>query len=390
MDAVEAAHGALRERTGAMVEHLEAIQRISDAAASGGDLAAILEPALDRALRLVGAREGVLEHAWGEHRRRVDRGLSSEAAEALRSALGDALEGSPDPAPVRVQAIGGAGSAVVSAARLPGDLRLAFAGLGGRLPDPDLRPWLERLLRDGGIAGSQFHLRELERSHQAQQERLLQQILTTQEEERRRVARDLHDTVAQDLAALRLEAERLQARASDPESHALLARLERRSREMLETVRSILGDLRLSILDSEGFVPAVRALLDKAKERAGLVTHLLVDAETDEEPPYELAIALFRVVQEALLNIVQHAGAQHVIVSLELTERHVEVTVEDDGCGFEPEPRPADGSGRGLGLLGMEERVHLVGGRIAIESSPGAGTTLRVRVPRRVSRETAA
>jgi signal transduction histidine kinase len=209
--------------------------------------------------------------------------------------------------------------------------------------------------------------------------------MKAQEDERSRVARDLHDTVAQDLAALRLEAERMVGRVEDdPALATSLAGFEERARQMLDTVRRILLDLRLSLLESLGFVPASKWLLERMERDHGIETRLLVDDESDAHLEYETAIMLFRILQESLLNVTQHAAAERVFVTIRLEESRVELTVEDDGRGFDPESLRAsvrDGQ-RGLGILGMEERARLLGGALELASAPGEGTTVVVRVQR--------
>lgn len=219
------------------------------------------------------------------------------------------------------------------------------------------------------------------RARQQQQEQLLRRVLRAQEEERTRVARDLHDTVAQDLSALRLEIERLTNRASEPRQHDALAQLEARSQEMLETVRRILLDLRLSILESMGLVPALRWLVDRAEREHGLRTHFEVEGDETREIGYEQSVTLFRILQEALLNVVEHARAEQVFVGVDFEPGAVELTIEDDGCGFDRGAAPAPDARGGLGLIGMEERARLLGGWLRVTSSPGEGTSIEVWLP---------
>lgn len=222
------------------------------------------------------------------------------------------------------------------------------------------------------------------REHQQTQQSVLRRVLQAQEDERRRVARELHDTVAQDLAALRLELERVGGREVDAGVRARLAALEGRAREMLTTVRTILLDLRLSLLETMGLVPAMRWLLERTAREQKVGTHFLLDGDETWPVPYETAAMLFRILQEALLNAVQHGGPDQIIVTLRLGPQGLGLTVEDDGRGFDPAsleaPRPG-GPERGLGLSGMAERAAILGGRCEVTSAPGEGTTVCVEVP---------
>lgn len=387
----EAHRQALDAETRAIRSYLEALQSVSDASTASPSVQPMLEVALERALGLLHADRGVLELERSGHRTVACLGLAPEPCQALlRQKHGDdgapcgqilelrSNEASAPPIPAR-------SFCLVTA---PG-LRLTLVVLEADEPGNETAMWLSSLLRHAGMCASHQLLREADRERREQQEQYLHRVLQAQEDERSRVARDLHDTVAQDLAALRLEAERLAAHAQDPEVHRELAGFEDRAREMLATVRRILLDLRLSILEGQGLIPAIRFLLERAKTQAGLHTHLFVDGDESKELRYETTIALFRVMQEALLNVTQHAKAEHLLATIRLLDDRVEMTVEDDGKGFAPDARlpPGDAnrvkSGRGLGILGMEERVHLLGGQFRIESQPGEGTTVYVSVPLR-------
>ncbi|MDF1564041.1 MAG: histidine kinase [Deltaproteobacteria bacterium] len=216
--------------------------------------------------------------------------------------------------------------------------------------------------------------------------RLLHRVLRAQEDERARVARELHDTVAQDLAAMRLEIERLTGRVSSEAVLHSLRELEQRASSMLETVRRILLDLRLSVLETMGFVAALQWLLERDPRLKALHGMLELDCPGDEiELEYETSVSLYRIAQEALNNAVLHAGAEHVLVTVRCNESDIELLIEDDGRGFDPGRivEEASEQGRGLGLIGMSERARLIGGEIAITSSRTEGTTVRVVAPLR-------
>jgi PAS domain S-box-containing protein len=205
--------------------------------------------------------------------------------------------------------------------------------------------------------------------------------LQAAEDERLRIARDLHDDTAQRLAALLV---RLRvARGAKGERHEQF--LDDLHGEILDTadaVRRIARGLRPPSLDEAGLEAAIRTLARSVREAHGLrveietapgmvETRLLPDAE----------LALYRIVQEALSNVVRHAGATKARIVLERSGERMVVTVEDDGRGFEPQEQ-ADSGGRGLGLVGMAERARFLGGRVGIESRVGRGTRVIVEVPR--------
>jgi signal transduction histidine kinase len=149
----------------------------------------------------------------------------------------------------------------------------------------------------------------------------------------------------------------------------------------LRQVRDLALDLRPSILDDLGLAAALRWLVDRQAQRAGLVPHFAVQTSGAPLPP-DVATGCFRVAQEALINVVRHAGARHVWVDLREREEEVELVIRDDGAGFNPEEaRRRAARGLSLGLLGVQERVGLLGGRVAIESGPGQGTTIRAWFP---------
>jgi signal transduction histidine kinase len=203
----------------------------------------------------------------------------------------------------------------------------------------------------------------------------VRRVVEAQELERKRLARELHDETGQALASILLGLKPLEQTAGD---EAAVAALRELVVATLHDVRRLAVELRPSALDDFGLVPAVERLADTFREQSGLE----VDLEArigDERLAPEVETALYRIVQEALTNIVKHADAGHV--SIVLTRRGPTVTavVEDDGRGFDP-----DGEGdAGLGLVGMRERVGLVGGRLRLETAPDAGTTLVAEVPAR-------
>ena len=220
-------------------------------------------------------------------------------------------------------------------------------------------------------------LQQSQDSLRASQERyrsLSRRLLEQQEHERAALARELHDQLGQSLVGLSLNLEAIKGELS-PASRARVPESVRVIKTMIKQVQTLAFELRPSTLDEFGLVEALRNLLTSFGERAGVRTSFTA-ALTDARAPAEIETACFRIVQEALTNVARHARARHVEVTLTAQGGALEVTVRDDGVGFNVERQRA-----GLGLVGMGERAEFAGGRLDIESAPGAGTTLRARFP---------
>ena len=206
----------------------------------------------------------------------------------------------------------------------------------------------------------------------AQLQRLLGKVISAQEDERRRVARELHDETSQLLAALSMATHAGASSGSDPRE--ILDRLQ-------EGVHRLIVNLRPAVLDDLGLAAAINMLADTQLRRGGIAVRCeLSDLEHARlAPPIEIAV--FRIVQEAILNIVRHSAATAVLIQGGVDDAHVWVEIEDDGKGFDPGAVQPDGESlRGVGLLGMRERAELLGGRLTIESAPGEGTRVKVEI----------
>ncbi len=212
------------------------------------------------------------------------------------------------------------------------------------------------------------------------QRTLARQLLEAQEVERRHIAHELHDEMGQSLTAAKIT---LQAalRVADATARPLLDDCLQLTEKALAQVRDLSVSLRPAALDKLGLVPSLRGLLDREAQRAGLVAHLDAEVLTPRLPP-EVETACFRVVQEALTNVIRHARAREVWVRVRERPEGLFLSVRDDGVGFDVETaRDRAAGGASLGLLGLQERVQLVGGRIEFHSTPGQGTEVRVQVP---------
>ena len=206
------------------------------------------------------------------------------------------------------------------------------------------------------------------------------QRLAAAEAERQRWARELHDETLQSLSALRIglsTAERSQQ--ADALQRAVRVAIEHLE-EGISNLRALITDLRPAALDELGAQVAIEALAERATRR-GLEVDVSIDLayERSERPTRlfaELEIALYRIVQEALSNAHKHGQAQRAVIEIHEDEESVHLSVRDDGSGFDPNAHTS-----GFGLLGMRERVHLLGGSLSVDSAPGSGATVRASIP---------
>lgn len=211
---------------------------------------------------------------------------------------------------------------------------------------------------------------------------LLHRIVTAQEEERLRIARELHDQMGQHLAALMLGLGAMQEHIRNPVAAAHARRMHDLTSRIGQEVHRIALELRPTVLDDWGLQTALSNYAAEWSRRARVpVQSRFVGTDRRRLPP-EVETALYRTVQEALTNVLKHAGAGGVSLIVERRADHVLAIVEDDGRGFDVEAVMTAPDARGrLGLLGMQERVALVGGTLEIESSSVGGTSLFVRIP---------
>ncbi len=213
------------------------------------------------------------------------------------------------------------------------------------------------------------------RARQELQE-LSARLVSAQEEERRNISRELHDEVGQSLSALLMEAGNAAARVS-PDSTDVRRHVEsikRLAESSVQVIRNMSLLLRPSMLDDLGLVPALEWQAREVSKRTGLRVQVNAD-ENASELSDEHKTCIYRVVQEALHNCARHAQAHNVLVDVKQQPTEIVLSVEDDGRGFDAHRV------RGLGLVGMEERVHHLGGALRVHSRPGSGTTIAVRLP---------
>jgi signal transduction histidine kinase len=206
----------------------------------------------------------------------------------------------------------------------------------------------------------------------------LRRVVEGQELERRRLARELHDETGQALTSILLGLKRVEDAKTKEDARVAATALREEIVQTLQSVRRLAVELRPKALDDFGLVPALERLADAFGGESGIA----IDVEAnlgDARLPPEVETALYRIAQEALTNVAKHADAGHVSVVVTRRDGSVTVVVEDDGRGF----GAVGGEPAGLGLVGMKERVGLLGGRLAIESTEGSGTTIAVDVPLR-------
>jgi signal transduction histidine kinase len=212
---------------------------------------------------------------------------------------------------------------------------------------------------------------------------LLHQVVTVQESERKRMARELHDATGQSLTAITLGLRGIETRLADerPDLAGQIRELKSFGVNALGELRQLISDLRPPQLDDLGLVDALHWYLQTFEKRHTIRTDFVISGEPLRLPA-EYETVLFRIAQEALTNVAKHAAASHVVVKLDLRPAQMQLTIEDDGCGFDPAAVLAgEGEVAAWGLLGIGERTLLLGGQYEVNSQPGCGTCIRVNIP---------
>jgi two-component system sensor histidine kinase UhpB len=236
----------------------------------------------------------------------------------------------------------------------------------------------------GTVVGASKVARDITQRVQAQEAirhaQLFTRMVLTQEEERRRIARDLHDQLGQHMTALRLTLETLKALAVDrPDVVRQVGALQDLAEQLDRDIAFRVWELRPAVVETLGLAGALSEHVANWSTRYGIQVRLRVTAPPGEPPSLETATAVYRLAQEALNNVVKHAKSERVDIVLEHGQDSVSLIVEDHGVGFDP--AVIEASSRGFGLIGMRERALLAGGQLQIESAPGHGTTLILRLP---------
>ncbi len=231
------------------------------------------------------------------------------------------------------------------------------------------------------IENAKLH-EEVQRKEEIRGE-LLREVLSIQEGERSRIARELPDETSQVLASLNasLKATADMLPASAEQAKAMLKKTQALSVGLLDEIHWLIYELRPTLLDDLGLVAAARWLADNNLGTAGVVVNFKTIGQ-QRRLPLQLETTLFRVIQEAVTNIVRHAHAKNVNISLRFKNRSIRVHIRDDGRGFDVEEAiSSKDRPRGLGLLGMKERAELMHGTLSMSSHPGGGTEIDIEIP---------
>jgi len=238
----------------------------------------------------------------------------------------------------------------------------------------DMRVRLKVSIEEVGRSNAVLERRVAERTSQLQ--RLLGKVISAQEDERRRIARELHDETSQVLTALGMA-------LHPPEAMTLerITELQRLVDRMHDGLHRLIVNLRPSVIDDLGLAAAIEAIAGSQLRRAGLNVRCELGVLQERRVDAAIEIAVFRAVQEAIVNVVRHSGASTVIIEGGLADGHLWIEIEDDGRGFDPASiSPDDRTLRGIGLIGMRERIDMLGGTLEIDSGPGQGTRVRIDV----------
>ena len=212
--------------------------------------------------------------------------------------------------------------------------------------------------------------------------RLLRRLIVAQEDERRRIARDLHDHLGQQTTALRLNLDALKTMGeSTPGLRERVERVDSIAERLDADVEFLAWELRPTGLDDIGLPGTLSRFLREWSEHYSIAADFHVSGLDDQRLRPEVETSLYRIAQEALNNVFKHAKARRADVLLERRDGQVILIIEDDGVGFDPSVMLRRPDERGMGVVGMHERAALAGGKLEIESEPGHGTTIFVRVP---------
>jgi signal transduction histidine kinase len=230
----------------------------------------------------------------------------------------------------------------------------------------------------------QHYSRLLEQSrHMQEQLRLLsRQLLSAQEEERKMISRELHDQIAQTLTGInvRLASLKTESTLNTKGLQKKISSTQRLVEKSVDIVHRFARELRPTVLDDLGLIPALHSFMKSFNKRTGVRTSLTAFATVERLDTAKRTV-LFRVAQEALTNVARHAQAGRVEVSIQKLPDWICMKIKDDGKSFNVERTLHANGGKRLGLLGMRERLEMVGGKFVVESSPGKGTTVFAQIP---------
>jgi signal transduction histidine kinase len=217
---------------------------------------------------------------------------------------------------------------------------------------------------------------------------LAQEVVRSGDRERSRVGKELHDSIAQSLAALRYQLIAIEREAQDPELTEKLRTVRQSAGEVLEQVRLLSLTVHPQILDDLGLVAALRQLARTATNGAAISVSVAPEVESQvHDLPNDVAVAVYRVARESVANALRHGAPTTIDIRVGLAKGELVMHVEDDGTGFDP--ANAEKDGQAMGLFQMRERIALLNGNVEIVSGPQHGTDVRVRVPINLGRRAA-
>jgi len=235
---------------------------------------------------------------------------------------------------------------------------------------------LKKSEQDQGQLLAQSHIMQDQLRH------LSRQILQAQEEERKRISLELHDVIAQTLTGINVQLAALakRTRINPDEFDGSIAQTQRLVEKSVDIVHQFARELRPAVLDDLGLIPALHTFMKNFTAQTGVRTHLTAFAGVEHLGTTGRTV-LFRVAQEALTNVARHAQASRVEVSIQKLPDCICMKIKDDGKSFQAQRRMKAKGGKRLGLLGMRERLEMIGGHFDVESALGEGTTITARIP---------
>jgi len=388
-------------------QDLLALSRVSAAVSGLWDLDAILSVALDNVLKIMGGAVGgvlILDEATNTLSYKVHYGLSQELVSCLRLHPGEGIAGrvaqsgkaillediSQDSRVAYPDLVNREGlKAFISVPIRSKERVLGVINVASQTPRRFTKHDMHLLHSIGdqvGVAVEEVKLHERLQRGRERYRQLARQVLVAEEEARRKLARELHDETSQSLSGLALNLQALadmaeQSPVHSPEFVKKLRKSHSLAIEISVEVGRLIRELRPTLLDTLGLVPAIRQYAEGT-----LGPHeISVSVETRGNPvdlPPEVEVGLFRFAQGAIGNIAKHAGANNVVIVLDCRGSELHISITDDGQGFDVEGITSiEESGRGRGLFSMKERVALLGGSCSVKSAKGKGTLVRAQVP---------
>jgi signal transduction histidine kinase len=382
------------------------LSRISAALSGLWDLDAILGVGLDSALNIMNGNIGeilLIDENTKELSHVTYRGLSKEFVENVRLSLGEGVTGgvaqsgkavllediSLDPRVAHHELVMAEGlKAFVCVPLRARDKVLGVMYVASRMPRKFTTSDMHLLYAMGdqlGIAVEHARLYERLRKARERLRRLARQNLVAEEEERRRIARELHDETSQSLSGIALQLQALiemsaMSGKQEPELVAGLKKVQSLTVQVHNEVSRLISNLHPALLETLGLVPAIRQHAETRLQSQGINVNIEIKGNEMRFPP-DVEAALFRFIQGAVGNIVQHSKAKNATIILEYKPDEFLLTISDDGQGFDvSEITDVEESGRGRGLFSMRERIGFLGGNSGIESEIGKGTTVWARI----------